>query len=326
MKRMLLLIFFLIPLLFLMACGSESSTPAITATPSPNPGEIALNMIQQQMAAEATSQVVGLQFTATAQVMGVTATHQAVGTQEAVTQQARMDAQATADQIRRDAQATQQRIDLEATQVQARLDLSATQKAEEVQRAFMLTQAVAPTHDMWTARAVEQQIIIATNDVELSNLAVQQQQQTNTLEWAIPMGIAVLLTVGLLAYVYSQAQIRVIPNGDGDADVIIFKNERAFKPALLPKPMLILGTGEMPDMTNQAEQSEIVRREQGIKALSVMPVSPAGHGVTAFNSFFSEEKKEQPYEIVQADALPAELIDAEAMRAIEHDWEKKDNE
>jgi hypothetical protein len=110
-------------------------------TETPNPGEIALQMVQQQMAAEATQQVVGLQFTATAQVIGLTSTHQVVGTQEAITQQARNDAQATADQARRDAQATQQRIDADATQAQARRDAEAT--ADQARLVAEVERAVA---------------------------------------------------------------------------------------------------------------------------------------------------------------------------------------
>lgn len=327
----------LIPLLFLLAACATPAGPTPFPTATPNPGEIALQMVQQQMAAEATQQVVGLQFTATAQVIGLTSTHQAVGTQEAITQQARNDAQATADQARRDAQATQQRIDADATQAQARrdveatseqarLDLSATQQAQATSTAFGMTQMVMPTHNLWTQQAVEQEIIIATNEVELSNLAVQQQQQTNTLDWAVPMSIAIVLTLGVLAYAYGHSQVREIKNSDGDVDVIIFRNEKMISPRLMPKPMLMLGTAEMPDMTSREEQSEIVRREQGVRALAVMPVNPTAAGAAAFNSYFSiPEKREQPYEIVDGSSVPAELMDAQAMKAIENDWKEGNN-
>jgi len=319
MKKTLI---YILPLLFLAACAAPANpTPMPTATP--NPGEIAMQMVQQQMAAEATSQVVGLQFTATAQVIGMTSTVQAYATQEAVTQQARNDAQATAEQTRRDAQATQQRIDAEATQAQAhrdaqatadqaRLDLQATQQAQATNMAFSMTQLVIPTHNLWTQQAVEQDILIATNHVELSNLEVQQQQQTNTLDWAVPMGIAILLTIGLLAYVYSVAQVREIKDGNGDVQLLIFKNQQAITPHLLPKPVLILDSGEMPDMTNPQEQAEIVRREQNIRALEAMPVNPAGHAVQAFNQYFGgtvEPKKLPTIEIVKPEEIGNHILD-----------------
>jgi hypothetical protein len=324
-----------IPLLFIvMACAAPAG-PTPMPTETPNPGEIALQMVQQQMAAEATQQVVGLQFTATAQVMGQTATVQAYATQAAITQQARIDAQATADQALRFAQATQQRIDADATQAQARrdaeatsdqarLDLSATQQAQATSMAFGMTQMVMPTHNLWTQQAVEQEIIIATNEVELSNLAVQQQQQTNTLDWAVPMGIAAVLTVGLLAFVYSHSQVREVKDAEGNVQVLIYRNQQVVTPSLLPKPVLMLETSDMPDMTSLEEQSEIVRRKQGIEALAAMPVSPAGHGVQAFNDYFGQpEKREQPYEIVDGSSIPDELMDKEAMKAIETEWQEE---
>lgn len=329
MKKKNLLVGFL---LLLAACAPAPATSMPTETP--NPGEIALQMVQQQMAAEATQQVVALQFTATAQVIGQTSTVQAYGTNAAITQQARIDAQSTADQALRFAQATQQRIDADATQAQAqrnaeatadqaRLDLQATQQAQATSTAFLLTQIVQPTHQYWTQQAVEQDIVLATNDVELSNLAVEQQRQTNTLDWAFPMGVAILLTLGLLAYVYGHAQVREIKNADGDIEMIVFKNRKAIKPALLPKPMLLLDSGEMPDVTTMQEQSDIVRRDQGIKALANMPVSPTAGGAQTFNSFFSPpEKPAQPFEIVDADSLPAGLLDGEAVKAIEKDWKE----
>lgn len=337
MKKILLLIPFLFIVIACAAPAGPTPGPTPVPTATPNPGEIAMQMVQQQMAAEATSQVVGLQFTATAQVMGQTATVQAYSTQAAITQQARIDAQATAEQSLRFAQATQQRIDADATQAQARrdveatseqarLDLSATQQAQATSTAFGMTQMVMPTHNLWTQQAVEQDIIIATNEVELSNLAVQQQRETNTLDWALPMGIAVLLTIGALIYGYSHAQVREIKNADGDVDVIIFRNEKMISPRLLPKPMLMLETGDMPNMTTSNEQADIVRRDQAVRALAVMPVNPAGHGVQAFNAYFGQpEKQQQPYEIVDGSSIPADLMDTEAMKAIENEWQEGAN-
>jgi hypothetical protein len=323
----------LIPILAIIvtACGSPAPTPIPTETP--NPGEIALQMVQQQMAAEATAQIVGLQFTATAQVLGATSTAQAYITQEAITAQARRDAQATADQARRDAQATQQRIDAEATQMQARLDaqatadqarldLQATQQAQATRTAFVMTQVVQPTHQYWTQQAVEQDIIIATNEVEISNLDVKRRQQTNTLDWVVKYSLITSLTIGLLLLARIYFKVREIKNADGDVEMIIFDNGRAIRPSLLPKPILELASGEMPNVTDKHEQSEIVRRDQGIRALANMPVNPTSAGVQAFNSFFSvPEKHAPPFEIVDAESVPAGL-DGEALKAIEKDWKE----
>jgi hypothetical protein len=315
----------------LAGCGAPAQpTPMPTATP--NAGDIALQMIQQQMAAEATQQVVRLHIEATQQVVNATASAQAYVTQAAITGQARMDAAATADQARRDVQATQQRIDAEATQAQARrdaaatadqakLNMQATQRAEATGTAFAMTQVVLPTHQYWTQQAVEQDIVIATNAVEISNLDVRRRQQTNTLDWVVKYSVIVALTAGLILLSRIYFKVREIKNSDGDVEMIIFDNDKAIRPSLLPKPVLMLETGEMPDVTDRHEQSEIVRRDQGIRALANMPVNPTAGGAGTFNSFFSNEAPtEPPFEVVAAGELPPSLVDGEALKAIEKDW------
>lgn len=305
MKKML------IPILALIVTACASPAPPPVPTETPNPGEIALQMVQQQMAAEATQQVVGLQFSATAQVIGATSTAQAYVTQEAITAQARMDAQAT-----------QQRLDAEATADQARLDLQATQQAQATSTAYMMTAVVLPTHQYWTQQAVEQDIVIATNEVEISNLDVERRQQTNTLDWVVKYSVIVALTIGLLLLTRIYFKVREIKNADGDVELVIFDNEKAIKPALLPKPILMLETGDMPDVTDAREQSEIVRRDQGIKALANMPVSPTAQGTQTFNHFFGGDAAQpaKPFEIIDAESIPAGLLDGEALKAIEKDW------
>jgi len=330
----------LIILAFLLtAC----STPA----PTPNPAEVGLTMFANKINAEATQMALNSVFTATAQVYGLTATVQASGTQEAVTQQARIDAQATAeqnradaqatsDQRRMDAQATQQRMDADATQAQARrdmeaqatqarMDIEATQQAQATANAFMMTQAVAPTHNYWTQQAVEQQIIIGTNAVELSNLEVQQQQQTNTIDWAAPLSFAVFFTLAAAVAVFIFLQTREIKDDDGRTRVIITKG-KMIKPDLFTGPLLDIEAMTMPLLTSSAEQSRVTERAQMVDALSVMPVNTTNTAASAFNQYFSQAK-EKPYDIVDVEALPPSgLIDPEALKSIEKDWKDANDE
>jgi len=317
---------------------------ACSATPTPNPVEISLTMIADKVKAEATQGAVNSIFTATAQVAAATYTAQAIGTQEAVTQQARVDAQATSVQARADAQATQQRLDTDAratqqridadatqaqarrdaqaTSDQARLDLSATQEAEAIAREMAITQAVQPTHDLWTQQAVEQAIIIGTNEVELSNLSVQQQRQTNTVEWVVPFLIALLLAAAIVLFIVRWSRAREFRNEDGDIEVVVFDGNQVVKPALLAKPMLLLGTNSMPDMVSPGEQARVTERAQAIKALAVMPQQTTTNATGAFNKYFGEPK-ENPYEIIDGDVLPPTgLIDSEALKSIENDWKE----
>jgi hypothetical protein len=327
-------------LLFLLtACASEPpTTPSATPTPPANPAEIGLTMFADKVNAEATQAAVNQVFTATAQVIAITSTSQFLGTQEAVTQQARIDAQATSEQGRRDAAATQQRrdddavatqqrIDIEATQAQAqrvmnalatqaRVDLEATQRAEATATSWAVTEAVIPLHDSWTQQAVEQDIVIATNEVELSNMAVQQEKRTWAIPWVIGLG---LFVVGSLM-TWFWMQVRTIKNEDGGPDVIIYKNRLTVRPDLFALPMLDLETNTMPPLADPKEQSAVTMRAQAIQALSVMPSAPASNAATAYNGFFPAQKRDEAFDVVDADEVPSHLLDSETRKVLDKDW------
>ena len=78
----------------------------------------------------------------------------------------------------------------------------------------------------------------------------------------------------------------------------------------------------MPQLTDVTNQAEIVRNEQKIRALAAIPTSPTESGKAAFNQFFSGEKKEDPFEIIDGDLLPpADLLDAETLKITEKEWQ-----
>lgn len=307
-------------------------TACTAPTVTPNPAEIALTMLSSKVQAEATQAAVNSIFTATAQVAASTTTAQAINTEAAVAMQKRIDAQATSDQQRFDAQATQQRADIdaqatqqridadareaqdrrdmEATAVQNRLNVETTQQAEATVRADSMTQVVLPLHNSWTQQAVEQEILIATNEVELSNLRVQQQQQTNTIEWALPFLIAVILAIAVVVFILRYSRAREFKNDDGDIELIVFDGDKAMKPALMAKPMLLLGTNQMPDMVPPAEQSHVTERAQMIKALSVMPAQVTPNAAGAFNKYFSQDdqKKMPVIEVLQPDQVGQQIL------------------
>jgi hypothetical protein len=329
--------------LFITACGGGQTYPMGTPTATPNPGEIALQMMQQQMAANATEQVIGLNFSATAQIIGVTSTVQAAQTQEAIDQRARMDAQATADQHRADAQATQnrmdmdaqatqQRIDADATQAQARrdaqatsdqarLDMVGTQSANATATFAVMTLTAIPPHATLTQMAVNNQIVLSTQDVERSALSLKQARDTNVISWLIPIILAVFLMLVGALYLYNQSQVREIHDADGNTDVIIFKNRMATKPSQWAGPLLDLTTYTMPQLSAPAEQAEVTKRAQGIAALAVMPVQPTASGAAFFNDVFSTpQKREESFEIIENDEVPVNLLDGETLKVLDKDW------
>jgi hypothetical protein len=303
------------------------------------------------MAANATSQVVGLNFTATAQMVGATATANQLIVEGQRTEQARVDAAATSEQKRADALATQSRMDMDARATQSRMDMDA--QATQAFLAMQATQArddanakqaridaqstadslatatftsmtltAIPPHATLTQIAVDNQIVISTQEVERSALSLKQARDTNVITWLIPTIIALFLAIVAGLYTYNQSRIREIRDEDGTVQVFVFDNKTVTKPSLLAGPVLDLTTNTMPQISSPLEQSEVTRRDQAIRALAAMPVHPTASGAGAFNDAFSIPKnRDDSFEIIEHDELPpAGLLDAEALKAIEKDW------
>lgn len=342
MKRysIFVILFFLAALL--SACGdADAPTPAPMHTPTPapvNPGEVALTMISQRVNAEATQLAVNVQFTATAQVIGST-----------VTAQARIDAQATSDQQRRDAQATSEKAAYiaQATEAQRRQDVAATQAridaqatSEQAQRNMIgtataqqqgwingMTAQAAPTHDMWTAQAIRQEQIIATNQVELSNLEVARQRKKNTLQALTPYAVALMLVVGTLVWLMRTSRMREVRNPDtGVVEGLVLDNKVIIRPQLMPGPVMTgidNGTLALPMLTDPQTQKEIIARDQAIQALSAMPTSPAAGGVDMWNSMFGRADEESPYRVLtDGEQPPADLLAGDTVDMLDRDWKE----
>jgi hypothetical protein len=324
MKKIILIAF----LFLLTACGTSSN---VTSTPTPNPGEIALQMLQQQMAANATSQVVGLNFTATAQVVGATATANQLVVEGQWTEQARQDAAATSEQHRQDAQATseQHRQDVQATQARMDADTQATRSADAVIQAridaqstsdslatstfTVMTLTAIPPHATLTQIAVNNQIAIATQEVERSSLSLQQARDTNKVSWQAPLMAAIVGLGMALLWVIRKSRWNVITNEDGEVEGFGF-DEQYINPKLLPGPVLDLKAKTMPQLTDPATQKEIVNNEQKIRALAAMPIQPTSSGVTAYNQLFGQaEKKAMPV----IEVIPSEQVGDQILEEIE---------
>lgn len=315
MKRMTL--FFLLLLCALIVSCTPAPTPA-----GVGPVDIAGTMVQQQVAAQATSNSVSIQMSATAQVIGVTSTQYAYATQAAVTQQALVYAQATSDQARQDAQATQARRDFEATQQQARrdaeatsqqarLDVESTMQAGGTQTAFAITQTAIPPANTVAAIATNQALEIGANEVEKSNLEVEQQRQKNSVEWITPYLIALVATVVGAVFVIRYSRVREVKNDDGDVELLLIGGNTAIRPKLLGEPVVILDGEEVKasPISDPAEQTEVTRRAQAVDALKNMPVNPTGQAAQTFNRFFDQTQPRPQVEVLEDGTLPRVILD-----------------
>jgi len=334
MKLGAILTLTLLALFALAACsGGATPAPLPTAT-NLSPIDIAATMMVVDIASKATQQALQIQQTATSNVIGMTVTVQVAGTQQAVTQQARQDAIATDQQARRDAQATQARLDFESTQAQAqrdaqataaqaRLDLQATQQAQATGTAYVATAAVLPTRDSLTATAVAQEIVIRNNEVELSNQHVRDQQMTTWVRnFLVPAVIVIAVSVLALAIIRSSRS-KIITNEAGDVEAILHDNTRVIRPRLMPGSVIEMNGREttMPMLVASTEQAEVTKRAQAVEALAVMPAEPARNGMDVYASAFGASRQAPRYEIIEGDVLPpVGLLDDEALKAVEKDW------
>jgi len=304
----------LFTLLFLTSCTGTAITPIPSSTP--NAGEIALQMMQSQMEANATSQAVGLQFTATAQVIGETATANQIIFEAQQTAQARRDEVATAEQKRIEIVATQQRLDIESTQ-------SANATATFV----VLTLSAVPTSAALTQIANEQNIALSNNELQQSNLAVEQQRQKNTVEWAVPFIIAFMAALVGAVFVIRYSRTREIRDEEGGVQVLILDNKNVISPKLLAGPVLDVESMTMPQLVSGAEQHEVTKRAQTIEALKAIPVEPSRNAMPLFGDVFGTKRREDAFEIIEGETLPpAELLDGEALKSLDKDWKEANRE
>lgn len=320
-----------------MGCVGQGGQAPLTPT-AINPAEVAATMMMMQLGAQATEQSVGLQFTSTAYYVQATQAVEMTAAQAAVTAQARKDAEATAQRERMDAAATEQqkrddaataqaRKDAEATAQQGRVDISNTQSALATATWVAVTQTAIPTNDAMTAQAVIVEQALATNQVELSNLEVERQQKSNMLEALGPY--LFVLTVILVAAIIllRRSRVNTIKNEEtGSTEIVVFDNKKVVKPANMPKTVLNLDDDTMPDLVDPAEQAEVTRRAQAIEALRNMPSNPPNSAANLSNSVFGGQSQPRFQILNPNEAPPANLLDPEGLKAIEHDWKENGDE
>lgn len=332
MKRSIIFTTLCIPLLLMLIAGC-SSGGEMYGTPTPiSPGEVMLTMAAQSVNAQATEMAVNIQFTATQQIKDATATQQQSYALATGTQQARMDAQATDQQARRDAAATQARIDAEATAEQnkrdaaataeqMRIDALGTQSANATATWVVMTMTAMPPHATMTQLAMEQSVEIGQDEVELSGLKVKRQQQSNTLQALAPYTLAIGVFAMAALIMVRRSRVREVRNPEtGGVELLIFDNQRGVQPNLLTGPVVEIEKGNVavPLLADPAEQAEVTRREQAIRALQAMPSNPPTNAVMMSNGVFGETRK-PTVEVLEPGQASRQILDELTGQVVEEE-------
>lgn len=320
MKRIIPFLF--VTMFVLAACGGGAESYATPTSGAENVIDVAGTMAMVQMNANATEQALGIAYTATQQAVVVTLNAQATQVAAQTTEQARRDAIATDNRMRQDAAATQARLDAVSTAEQGERYAIGSATAQMGNIYAAATQTAWPIHAAWTQQAVIIDQALATNQVALSNLEVEQQREKNTPEWFIPLLIAVAATAAGVFYLVRHSYVREIRNPDtGAVEGIIFNNRQVVVPQLLTGP--VLNVGKVIDVPLLADP-EVMRREQMIRALQAMPTqNPTPMASGMMQNVFGGQPASR-FEVLDAsDQPPAKLMDPQALSAIEQDWKEE---
>lgn len=301
-------------LMFLMTGCAGAPPLSVTPTVTPNPGEIALQLVQQQMAAVATQQVVELQLQATQHVENATATANQMIVDAQQTEQTRKDAVATASQERANIAATQSRMDADAATQQARGDAQSTQSALATATFVAMTLSAVPTSDSLTAIANQQLIALNNNKVVQSNHDTTQQPY----EWVIRLLFALAAVIVGAVMGIRWSRTRVVSDEDGNVRVMVFDNQKVLAPKLLHGPVLDLESMSMPTMTDPKTQADVTRMANTVEAIRAMPAMNSNTGGNDLIGMFQPSKPR-----FEVSAPPTELLDIEAVKSIESDWAEK---
>jgi hypothetical protein len=325
MKKVISIFIVLICIVFLLVgCGTGASTgPVPTATMSS--GEMAMQMMRDQLAAQGTQNAVGIQFTATQQIYNATSTAQAIEEEIKNTEQARADAQATANQERADARATQQRLDAEATQQQAQRDAQATATHEAfmaqqtmTQQAFQVTStaqvigtqtAYPQTQRAWEATATMDaaygvaQATEAFAEAQSVEFGVERERVTNmTRAWVPWMGF--IIALGVLSVIGMRvSRTRVVQkDAFGAMPGLVMDGVAVDLDAGMSARLLGDGSVEF-----KQHDDKITEREQKVKLIRAMP---AGRQDVAEKLFELNDRRGAPViEVIEAGTMSRRILD-----------------
>lgn len=156
------------------------------------------------------------------------------------------------------------------------------------------TNAVLPTHAIWTQNAVYVIQTVEQGNAEKVALAVKRQETKNILDALLPWTLVVIAVYVLGKGLFKWLRQRVHQRDEhGRQPLITIEddagNTNIIKPEILPKAITsISATGAVRayELTSGEEQADINRRNQAVDALAVLPTPYAQQGTKIMNAEF----------------------------------------
>jgi hypothetical protein len=186
-----------------------------------------------------------------------------------------------------------------------------------------MTLTAIPTSAALTQIKLSNEIELNNQEVQKSALDLQRAQDTNKISWMVPLLTA--LAVLIVGTIVILRKSRWNPISDENGDFQGFGYDQIFvRPNVLPGAVLDLKALPPPMLTDEATVKEILINDQRIRAVAAIPVNPSAGGSQAFNNFFSAPtpKREDAYDIIEAEEIPPQLLDGETLKVLNKDWKE----
>ena len=168
-------------------------------------------------------------------------------------------------------------------------------ESQGTQLAAAATQAVLPTHAIWTLDAIQAQQTIEAGEASKVKLAVRRQELRNgfdaLLPWTLIVSATIVIALGFMQFVKTRVHTRdehgavpLLQMRADNGDTIFLKAENMETGVTkIQKDGSVIRYAPM----DAQEQSDITRRNQAVEAIRALPTPYAGTGAKIITSEFS---------------------------------------
>jgi len=274
-------------------------TPVFVGTPTMSFYDFSGTQVAQQQNISMTNQAVEMQMERERMAAEAKAAQQATQAYYAQETAAAFRIEATAQEKERQMIAT---ANAQGTQMMYTAQAGATATMykqisdnQNTALAGAATQAVLPTHAIWTLDAIQAQQTIEAGEAAKVKLAVRRQELSNVfdalLPWTLSVGLIVVAALGFMQFVKTRVHSR---DEHGAVPLLQLRADNGDTILVKPEDM---ETGVMKIQRDGAvvryspmdaqEQSDIKRRNQAVEAIRALPSSYAQTGSKIITSEFS---------------------------------------